>query len=91
MAALLQAALDRFGRPSVVVADRWREAELRDALDKAGVPSAELDVRGMGFKDGAEDVRSFQRAMADGRVVPAPSFAVAIGDERSAYGERSGW
>ena len=74
VAALLQAALDRFGRPSVVVADRWREAELRDALDKAGVPSAELDVRGMGFKDGAEDVRSFQRAMADGRVVPAPSL-----------------
>ena len=74
VAALLQAALDRFGRPSVVVADRWREAELRDALDKAGVPSAELDVRGMGFKDGAEDVRAFRRAMADGRVVPAPSL-----------------
>ena len=72
--ALLRAALDRFGRPSVVVADRWREAELRDALDKAGVPSAELDVRGMGFKDGAEDVRAFRRAMADGRVVPAPSL-----------------
>ena len=74
VAALLQAALDRFGRPSVVVADRWREAELRDALDKAGVPSAELDVRGMGFKDGAEDVRAFRRAMADGRVVPVPSL-----------------
>ena len=72
--ALLQVALDRFGRPSVVVADRWREAELRDALDKAGVPSAELDVRGMGFKDGAEDVRAFRRAMADGRVTPIPSL-----------------
>ena len=71
---LLQAALDRFGRPAVVVADRWREAELRDALDKAGVPGAELVVRGMGFKDGGEDVRNFQRAMADGRVVPVPSL-----------------
>ena len=71
---LLQAALDRFGRPAVVVADRWREAELRDALDKAGIPAAELDVRGMGFKDGGEDVRSFQRAMADGRVTPIPSL-----------------
>ena len=72
--ALLQAALDRFGRPAVVVADRWREAELRDALDKAGVPGADLDVRGMGFKDDGEDVRAFQRAMADGRVVPIPSL-----------------
>ncbi len=71
---LLQVALDRFGAPSVVVADRWREAELRDALDKAGVPGAELDVRGQGFKDGGEDVRAFQRAMADRRVVPVPSL-----------------
>ena len=71
---LLQAALDRYGRPAVVVADRWREAELRDALDKGGVPGAELVVRGMGFKDGAEDVRGFRRALADGRVTPIPSL-----------------
>ena len=71
---LLQLALDRFGRPTVIVADRWREAELRDALDKAGVPGAELNVRGQGFKDGGADVRDFQRAMADGRVVPVPSL-----------------
>ena len=71
---LLQAALDRYGRPAVVVADRWREAELRDALDKASVPGAELVVRGMGFKDGAEDVRGFRRALADGRVTPIPSL-----------------
>ena len=71
---LLQAALDRFGSPSVVVADRWREAELRDALDKGGVTGAELIVRGMGFKDGGEDVRGFRRALADGRVTPIPSL-----------------
>ena len=71
---LLQAALDRFGRPSRVVADRWREAELRDALDKAGVPPASFEVRGMGFKDGAEDVRSFRRACADRKVTPVPSL-----------------
>ena len=74
VALLLAAALDRFGRPSLVVADRWREAELRDALTAAGVPVAALEVRGMGFKDGAEDVRNFQRAVADGRVVPLPSL-----------------
>ena len=71
---LLQVALDRFGQPNVVVADRWREAELRDALDKASIPGAELIVRGMGFKDGAEDVRGFRRALADGRVIPIPSL-----------------
>ena len=74
VSALLQAALERFRRPSRVVADRWREAELRDALDKAGVPPASFEVRGMGFKDGAEDVRAFRRACADGRVTPAPSL-----------------
>ena len=74
VALLLQATLDRFGRPARVVADRWRESELRDQLDKAGVPPAAFETRGMGFKDGAEDVRAFRRACADGRVAPAPSL-----------------
>ena len=72
--ALLQTAFDRFGRPVRIVADRWREADLREALDAAGVPLAALEFRGMGFKDGAEDVRGFRRACADRRVVPAPSL-----------------
>ena len=72
--ALMQAALDRFGRPARIVADRWREADLREALDAAGVPMAALEFRGMGFKDGAEDVRGFRKACADRRVVPAPSL-----------------
>ena len=72
--ALLQVALDRFGPPARVVADRWREAELRDALDRAGVPLAVVEVRGMGFMDGGADVRAFRRAFADGRVRPAPSL-----------------
>ena len=74
VAMLLQAALERLGRPSRVVADRWREAELRDALEGAGVPPAAFSARGQGFKDGAEDVRSFRRACADGRVTPVPSL-----------------
>ena len=72
--ALLQAALDRFGRPARVIADRWREAELRDALDKAGIPTAAFEARGMGFQDGAADVRAFRRACADGKVTPTPSL-----------------
>ncbi|MYK69066.1 MAG: hypothetical protein F4020_05830 [Gammaproteobacteria bacterium] len=72
--ALLAVALDRFGRPSRVVADRWREAELRDALDKAGIPGAAFEARGMGYADGGADVRAFRRACAEGRVTPAPSL-----------------
>ena len=72
--ALLQAALDRFGRPARIVADRWREADLREALESAGVPLAALEFRGMGFRDGAEDVRGFRKACADRRVIPAPSL-----------------
>ena len=74
--ALLQAALERFGKPSRVVADRWREAELRDALDKAGIPSAQFETRGMGYQDGASDVRAFRRACADSKVTPAPSLLI---------------
>ena len=74
VAALLQAALDRFGRPSRIVADRWREGDLREALDAAGVPLAVLEFRGMGFRDGAEDVRGFRKACADRRVIPSPSL-----------------
>ena len=71
---LLQAAMERFGRPSRIVTDRWREAELRDALEAAGVPLASIEFRGMGFKDGAEDVRGFRKACADRRVTPSPSL-----------------
>ena len=72
--ALLRAALERFGSPARVVADRWREAELRDALEAGGVPRAAFEARGMGYRDGAEDVRAFRRACADRRVVPTPSL-----------------
>ena len=70
---LLIEALSRFGRPNVIAADRWREAELRDALDRAGVPPAALEIRGQGFKDGAEDVRGFRRAILEGKVTPKPT------------------
>ena len=71
---LLAVALERFGRPARVVADRWREAELRDALDAAGVPPAALEFRGMGFQDGAADVRAFRRACLEGKITPEPSL-----------------
>ncbi|MCY3701505.1 MAG: terminase large subunit, partial [Rhodospirillales bacterium] len=71
--ALVGEAVARFGRPVSVSADRWREAELADALQASGLNPA-FDARGQGFRDGGEDVRAFRRACADGRVTPAPGL-----------------
>lgn len=71
--ALIAAAWERFGSPVAVAADRWRIGELRDALEAAAVPLAALAARGMGFRDGAEDVRAFRRAILDGKARPVPS------------------
>lgn len=71
---LLLEALDRWGRPAAIVADRYRETDLRQALDRAGFPQAAFTVRGMGFRDGAEDVRQFRRACLEGKVAPGLSL-----------------
>ena len=71
---LLLEALGRWGRPAAIVADRYRETDLRQALDRAGFPQAAFTVRGMGFKDGAEDVRMFRRACLTGKVAPGRSL-----------------
>ena len=83
--ALIAAAVQRFGAPVAIASDRWREAELRDALTGAGCPVAALALRGQGSKDGAEDVRAFRRACAEGRVVPVPSLVLtsAMGEART--------
>ena len=71
---LLREALSRWGRPSLVAADRWREGELLDALALAGVAASAFDARGQGFRDGAADVRLFVRECLDGRVRPVKSL-----------------
>ena len=70
---LLREVLARWGRPAAIVCDRWREAELKDRLADVDFPLADLVIRGMGWKDGAEDVRIFQRAFLDGDVSPRVS------------------
>ena len=77
IAELIAVARDRFGAPAAIAADRWREGELRDALKAAQVPLARLESRGMGFKDGAEDVRGFRRACLEGEVMPVESLILA--------------
>ena len=71
---LLSEALGRWGRPAAIVCDRWREAELRGHLEAIRFPSAALTVRGMGYKDGGQDVREFRAAVLGGHVRPAESL-----------------
>ena len=69
IAGLLAECLKRWGKPSAIVCDRWREAELRQELTKNRFPSgAAIVIRGQGYKDGGEDVRDFRKAILDGFV-----------------------
>ena len=80
--AMLREALERWGPPALVVADRFREGELRQELEAAQLPFCPLELRGMGWKDGAEDVRDFRAACLSGCGPPgtlAPAEVCARG------------
>jgi phage terminase large subunit-like protein len=66
---------------SALVADRYRQSELGEAIDKAGI-RCPIIWRGMGFRDGGEDVERFRRAAFDGKVKSAPSLLL-----RSAFAD----
>ena len=74
VAELVRTAALRFGAPARVVSDRWRDGELRDALDGAGLPRCELILRGQGFRDGGDDMEAFRRQVTDGKVSPLRSL-----------------
>ena len=85
IAGLLGECLKRWGKPSVIVCDRWREAELRQELSKSRFPTgAAVITRGQGFKDGGEDVRDFRKAVLDGHVHASVSLLLrsAISEAR---------
>lgn len=77
VSVFLRESLERWGAPGCIVADRWRAAELRDALEAAACPWAALVLRGQGWKDGAEDVRGFRRAILEDRVTAGRSLLLA--------------
>ena len=69
----------------MIASDRWRDGDLREALQLAAFPFTALTLRGMGWRDGAEDVRAFQRAALDGRLSPVRSLLLraAMADART--------
>lgn len=56
-----------------LVADRYRQAELLDAMAAAGI-RAPVVFRGQGFRDGGQDVEGFRKAVFDGEVQTIPSL-----------------
>ena len=70
---LLTEALDRWGTPAGVVADRFKKAELIGHLNALDF-DVDVVLRGMGFQNGAEDVRGFQLAALDGHLTPVKSL-----------------
>ncbi len=74
LSALLTEARERWGTPAAVVADRFREAELRQGLDDCRFPPADLVLRGQGYRDGGQDVRAFRKAVLAGNVTPGRSL-----------------
>lgn len=72
--ALLTEVRERWGTPAAICADRWREAELRQALGAISFPIVPFISRGQGYKDGAADVREFRSACIDDKVSPRRSL-----------------
>lgn len=66
---------------AAITGDRYKQAELGEAIGKAGI-RAPVIWRGMGFKDGNEDIERFKRAAFDGRVKASPSLLL-----RSAFAD----
>ena len=84
IAALLTEALDRWGRPAAIAADRFKKAELIQHLNALDFPTADLVLRGFGYKDGSEDVRGLQLAALSGQVTPVKSLLLraSMGEAR---------
>ena len=74
-ALVLSDAIERFGTPEVVLADRYRKPELEDALASLGLL---VEWRGLGFRDSSNDVREFLRALLEGRIKSPPSLLVRV-------------
>lgn len=66
---------------AAICADRYKQSELAEAMDKAGV-RAPIVWRGQGFRDGGEDCERFRRACFDGNVRAKPSLLL-----RSAFAD----
>lgn len=68
--------------PAAIVGDRFRHAEFVEALRGAGLDRVLCVWRGMGWRDGSEDVERFRRALFEARIRTTPSLLL-----RSAFSD----
>ncbi|SNT37554.1 Phage terminase-like protein, large subunit, contains N-terminal HTH domain [Tropicimonas sediminicola] len=68
--------------PAAICGDRFRHAEFLEALRGAGLDKVPAVWRGMGWKDGSEDVERFRRALFEQKVQTLPSLLL-----RSAFAD----
>ena len=100
---LLDLVLDRWGVPTIITCDTWKEAKLRECLGAMNFPGdGGLELRRNGPKDGSEDLRNFRDACLSGGVKPADSLLLtsalasartitdASGNTRLATGTQAG-
>ena len=76
VSAFIKIAWNLWGRPAAVVGDRWKDGELIEALENAGIPSGRLVLRGQGFRDGTLDSQNFIKAVLGGKVKSRVSMLV---------------
>ena len=83
--ALLAEALARFGPPAMVSADRWRLADLQDAMNAVGMRGVTIEPRGQGYRDGGEDVRHFRRGVRGAARPPGAKRVPRVGGGRGPH------
>ena len=84
---LLRECRRRWGDPSAIVCDRWREAELRQVLEQIGFPRCDLVARGQGFMGGRR--QGVQNGLSVGRAPAGQESADEVSDGRGESHDRS--
>ena len=59
---------NEWGNPALVSGDRYKKAELLDAIDKSTLNPRNIIFSGQGFRDGTATIQGFRRAVFEGKV-----------------------
>ena len=75
---LLHEAVRRWGPPAAVIADRYRQAELLDGIQKSGLRLPYPIFKGQGWLDGSVAVRGFKKELFSDRIKASESLAMRM-------------